>query len=129
MDIVSEVRHTTFFRIGGDLAVFARKVVDVEKKEVLGYQVALEKIPMAESMQVTPDIIRHFWVVTEYPPELLMSLAKHNHAVRGTSRYRVGQPDDRESLQLLRWAEEKVKTILFPEVQKTEPDHVLAAVT
>lgn len=110
-----EVRHTTFFNKDDNLAVFARKFVDVDQAKVLGHSVVLKEIRMDESMQTAPDINRRFWAVTEYPPELMLSLAPFNHAVRGTSRYRVSQPDDMESLELLRWAEEKVKGILFPE--------------
>ena len=122
-----EVRHTTFFKKGENLAVFARKAVDVEQSQVLGHTVVLSEIPVDESMQVTENIKRRFWAVTEHPPELLTSLAAYNHAVRGTSRYRVGQPDDWESLNLLRWAEEKVKGILFPENQPVEPQTVISS--
>lgn len=115
-----EVRDTTFFDKDGTLAVFARKFVDVDQATVLGHSVVLKEIPVDQLMQTAPDIKRRFWAVTEYPPELRLGLAPFNHAVRGTSRYRVGQPDDRESLQLLRWAEEQVKAILFPENQSIE---------
>ncbi len=122
-----EIRDTTFFKKGENLAVFARNAVDVEQSQVLGHTVVLSEIPVDESMQVTKDINRRFWAVTEHPPELLTSLAAYNHAVRGTSRYRVGQPDNRESLNLLRWAEEKVKGILFPENHPVESPTVISS--
>ncbi|MES2966803.1 MAG: hypothetical protein V4668_03375 [Patescibacteria group bacterium] len=114
-----EVRHTTFFKMGESLAVFARKVVDVDQAEVLGHKVVLKEIPVDESVQVQ-DIQRRFWAVTEYPPELVNCLGQFTHAVRGTSDYEVGQPNDDESLKLFRWAQEKVKVILFPEQEQPE---------
>jgi hypothetical protein len=113
-EMKKEVRHTTFFRKGTDLAVFARNVVDIPNLEVLGFKVEIQKIRIDASSQLD-TVVKHFWVVVDIPPELIKRLLIHNHAVRGTSRYRVGQPGDGEALKLLRLAEVKAWAVLSTE--------------
>jgi hypothetical protein len=108
-----EVRDIVFFQKGTDLAVFALKSVDVVTKIALGVEVTVVPIEMDTSIDLEDGIKRHFWAVTEFPPKLLARLTVSNHAVRGSSRYRVSQPDDNKALQLLRLAEEKARDILF----------------
>jgi hypothetical protein len=114
--MTTATRHTTFFRLGDDLAVFARHVVDVEEGRIFDIPVdllCLDKLGSNQAPFEVDGIVRHFWVVRDVPQAVLHNLTEFNHAVRGMSGYRVAQPLDPAALILLREAEVAAKEILF----------------
>lgn len=108
-----KVRHIIFFKSGTNLAVFASNVVDVFASKAFGLSITLEELVMNTSVILGDGVKRHFWIVTKYPEELIARLDDENHAVRGTSGYRVAQPRDIKALNFLRQAEDKAYTTLF----------------
>lgn len=107
------VRHTTFFRLGSNLAVFDRLAVDVRARKAVGLPVTLKELRMDPLALLDDGIKRHFWVVTKYPEELILRLDVDNHAVRGTPGYEVARPRDTDALTLLQLAEGKANAELF----------------